>query len=87
MAAAADFDGDNITDLAIPDGSRRGIRILSFAGGKAREVARIASPGEVVTELLWVRGREKNIRVLVCGLETGQLAIMTPPGTATAGKK
>lgn len=44
MSAVADFDGDNSADLAIPDGSRRIIRIISFAGSKPREITRIPLP-------------------------------------------
>ena len=44
MSVTADFDGDGITDLAIPDGSRRFIRVISFAGSKEREIERIPLP-------------------------------------------
>lgn len=44
MSAIADFDGDGVADLAIPDGSRRIIRIISFAGVQGRETNRIALP-------------------------------------------
>jgi len=44
MAAVADIDHDGIADLAIPDGSRRFIRVISFAKGKVRDIARLPLP-------------------------------------------
>lgn len=44
MSAVADFDGDGIADLAIPDGSRRIIRVISLAGPVGREIDRIPLP-------------------------------------------
>ncbi|WP_417309694.1 FG-GAP repeat domain-containing protein [Devosia sp.] len=50
LAVTADFDGDGIADLAIPDGARSAIRLLRFAGG-AQEIARIPLPGDAVSDL------------------------------------
>ena len=50
LAVVADFDGDAIADLAIPDGARRVIRLLRFAGS-AEEIARLPLPGEAVGDL------------------------------------
>lgn len=44
MAAIADFNDDGIADLAIPDGSRTAIRVLSFASQSFEEVARFPLP-------------------------------------------
>lgn len=44
MSASADFDGDGVTDLALPDGSRQIIRIVSFAGMGRREIDRLPLP-------------------------------------------
>lgn len=83
LSAIADFDGDKIKDLAIPDASRRNLRILSFAGGRPRELARIALPGRITTEILWLRTKNKKKWVLVGGLDNGQLAIIAPPDRPT----
>lgn len=39
MAAVADFNGDEVADLALPSADRRAVRIMSFAGGSARQLA------------------------------------------------
>ncbi len=44
MSASADFDGDGVTDLAIPDGSRQVVRVVGFAGMGRREINRIPLP-------------------------------------------
>lgn len=44
MSAIADFDNDGIADLAIPDGSRRQLRVISFAGRKGKEIDVTALP-------------------------------------------
>ena len=51
MAAIADFDGDKVPDIAVPDGTRTAIRILSFKDGQVAEPARIPLPAPVVTEI------------------------------------
>lgn len=87
MTAIVDFDGDKIKDLAIPDASRRNIRVLSFAGGQAKERALISLPGHLVTEILWVRTKDSKKWVLVGGLDNGRLAIMTPPASPNARRE
>lgn len=44
MSASADFDGDGVTDLALPDAERRIVRIISFAGMGRREINRLPLP-------------------------------------------
>lgn len=76
MSASADFDGDGVTDLALPSHDRKAIRFISLAGGAARAFARVKLPGAVVTEILPVRFPGTRRPHLVMGLDTGQLAIM-----------
>lgn len=45
MSATGDFDGDGVIDLAVPDGSRTALRLLSFAGSSLREIARLPLDG------------------------------------------
>jgi hypothetical protein len=45
MAAVGDFDGNGTPDLAVPNGGRDALRLLGFAGGKAREIARLPLGG------------------------------------------
>lgn len=44
MSASADFDGDGVTDLALPDAERRIIRVVTFAGMGQREINRLPLP-------------------------------------------
>ena len=76
MSVSADFNGDGITDLALPAHDRRAIRIISLAGGPVAQIAHIALPGRVVTEIIAIRARDATRPVLVMGLDTGQLAIL-----------
>ena len=46
MAASEDFNGDGITDLAIPSGNYGAIRVFGFANGPAYEFMNIALPAE-----------------------------------------
>jgi hypothetical protein len=69
LAAVADFDGDGVTDLAIPSLDRRSLRFLSFRGG-ARELRRVPLPSPAVSDfaLETVGGKP----VVVVGLAGGR---------------
>jgi hypothetical protein len=77
MSASADFNGDGITDLAVPSHNRMAIRIVSLASGSARDIERINLPGGVVTEVVAIRLPGSIRPVLIMGLDTGQLAILS----------
>lgn len=76
MSAVADFDGDGIDDLALPDDDRRAIRMISFAKGRVAEPGRVKLPGAAVTELLAVKPKGAGRPLLLLGLDTGKLAII-----------
>ncbi len=77
MSAAADLNGDKQIELALPSADRRTLRIVSYTGGKVAEPGRIGLPGEVVTQIVAVRVSRKGGVVLVFGLSTGALAIVS----------
>jgi hypothetical protein len=76
MSASADFDGDGVTDLALPSQDKRAIAIISFAGGSAKQMAHVALPGRVVTEIIAIGQGDGKRPALVMGLDRGQLAIL-----------
>jgi hypothetical protein len=69
LAAVADFDGDGVSDLAIPSLDRRTLRLLTFKGG-ARELARKALPSPAASDFAieFRAGRP----VVVVGLDAGK---------------
>ncbi len=51
LSMVLDADGDGVPDLVVPDRSRTGLRIVSFAGGKFRELAKIDFGSEITSSL------------------------------------
>ncbi len=51
LSMVLDADGDGVPDLAVPDDSRTSLRIVSFAGGRFRELARIDLGAEITSSL------------------------------------
>lgn len=76
MAVIADFDGDQIADVALPDSARTAIRILSFAGGKVGEPADIPLPSPAATAIAGIRPEPGQRPMLLLGLEDGQLVLL-----------
>ncbi|MDH3579790.1 MAG: VCBS repeat-containing protein [Hyphomicrobiales bacterium] len=76
MSAVGDFDGDGVVDLALPGDGHRTIRLISIAKGSVAEIARIALPGRIVTEMIAVKPRAQKRPAIVTGLHTGKLAII-----------
>ncbi len=73
MAAAADFDGDGVADLALPALDRASLRIVSFAP-QPREIARVKLPAKAVTDLGLLRGGPTPAVAL--GLADGSLVVV-----------
>jgi hypothetical protein len=74
MSAAADFDGDGIADLAVPSLDRSRLHIISFAP-TAREIAGVALPAKVVTNIALV-AVPSGPPALVAGLADGSLVVI-----------
>ncbi len=73
MAAVADFDGDNVADIAIPSLDRTHLRIVSFAPN-AHEIASVALPAKVATNFGLLKG--VTAPAVALGLEDGSLVIV-----------
>jgi hypothetical protein len=73
MSWTADFDADGHPDLAVPSLDRRSLRLIAFVP-KVRDIARIALPARVATNIgsIGIGGRP----ALVAGLEDGRLVII-----------
>lgn len=78
MAAVVDADGDGIRDLVVPDAVRRGLRIVSFAGGDFSEIARIAHPAPIVSAIAVADLDGRDGPELVYGLADGSLVVVRP---------
>jgi hypothetical protein len=74
MAAAADFDGDGIADIAAPSFDRSRLRIVSFAP-KARDIADVPLAEKAVTNLALV-AEASGPPAIAVGLADGSLAVI-----------
>lgn len=78
MAATLDWNGDGVPDLALPDGQRRSLRVVSFVGGVGKELARFVRPAPIVSAVLPARLSESGPVELVYGLADGTLVVVHP---------
>lgn len=78
MAAVIDWNGDGVPDLAIPDASRRAMRIISLAGGGLREIAAMAHPVPITTAVMAADLDGDGAPELIYGLSDGSLIITRP---------
>lgn len=69
LSAVADFDGDGVSDLAIPSFDRRSLRFIGFKGGP-RELQRKPLPSPAVADFALERDNGKP--VVVVGLAGGR---------------
>jgi len=76
MSAVADFDGDGIADLALPNADRTAIRVISFADGKVAEPVNMKLPAQIVTEMITVKPFGENRNAIIVGLKNGQVALV-----------
>lgn len=75
LSAVVDWDGDGVMDLALPDDSRRTVRVLSLASGKLKELDVFPLSSGVAGDFELVDG--PAIRV---PLHDGSVAALRPSG-------
>lgn len=78
MAALIDWDGDGVVDIALPDARRLALRIMSFAGGQARELYRAQHAVPIETAILSVRLTINGNEGVAYGLVDGTLILLAP---------
>ena len=71
LSVVADADGDGIADLALPDATRRALKITTVKDGKISTLATIQLPDEIVHNMTWVADSAGPIYLL--GLRDGSL--------------
>jgi len=74
MSAAADFDGNNIADIALPSFDRSHLRIIAFTP-QPHEMASLALPAKALTDFALLAA-DKQPPLLALGLEDGTLAVV-----------
>ena len=80
MGAIIDANGDGVPDLLIPDERRHVLRIVTFAGGMFRELARLPHDAPVVTALVAADLDGVGAEDVVYGLADGTLvAVLFTP--------
>lgn len=73
LSAILDFNGDGVADIALPDDSRRLLRVVTFAGGKYRMLAE-AENGSPINSRIWARDMDGDGKTdLVYKLEDGSI--------------
>jgi len=81
LSAAADIDGDGLSELALPSADRKTLRIMAFVAGKATEVAAVQLPGRIDKAIGVIA--EANGPAFVTALESGELVLIATPDSAT----
>ena len=73
LSAVLDLDGDGAEELLLPAAGRRKLRLISFAGGRFRELGTVEHRAAIVTDFQ-VRDRDGNGRAdIAYGLADGTL--------------
>ena len=80
MGTVIDANGDGVPDLLIPDETRRALRIVTFAGGLFRDLARLPHGSAIVTALVTSDVDGNGAPDVVYGLADGTLvAVLFSP--------
>jgi hypothetical protein len=81
LSAAADLDGDGISELAVPSANRKALRIMAFSAGKVTQLAAVKLPGRIDKAVGVIA--EAGGPAFVVGLESGELVLVAAPDPAT----
>ncbi|MEM7250193.1 MAG: VCBS repeat-containing protein [Pseudomonadota bacterium] len=78
LSTVADFDGDGLPDLAIPDFDRRAIRFLRFTNG-VKEFGRVKLPAPAVGDFTPQGNASPSGRSIAIPLRNGDVVRIMPP--------
>jgi hypothetical protein len=81
LSAAADLDGDGLSELALPSADRKALRIMKFAGGNAAEIVAMKLPARIDKAIGVIA--EADGPAFITGLESGELVLVAAPDSAT----
>jgi hypothetical protein len=77
LATMLDVNGDGVVDLAVPGADRRTLRIVTFSGGRFRELQRFGHSAVIRSALLAVDLDRDGKKELVYALADGTLVALT----------
>ena len=78
MAAVIDWNGDGVADLAIPDTSRRHLKIVTLRDHEFRIIETVKNKAQISTAILASDLDGDGKAELVYGLSDGTLKVITP---------
>lgn len=81
LSAVVDWNGDGILDLLVPDARRQNLRVVTFAGGTFKQLARINNSQRIVTAVLPAQTSASGDPSIVYGLADGTLVVISMPST------
>ncbi len=76
MSVVTDVDGDGIADIILPSLDRGQLAVVSFAGGKKRELGAVRQQSAIVTSIIAADFDGNGVSELIFGLENGTLIVI-----------
>ena len=76
LSALLDANGDGVTDMAVPDDSRETLRIVTFAGGRFRELKTMPNRAEITAGILKTRLPGTGNAALIYALENRGVVLL-----------
>lgn len=76
LSALLDANGDGVMDMAVPDDSRETLRIVTFAGGRFRELRAVPNGAEITAGILKTTLPGGTNAVLIYALENRKVVLL-----------